>query len=196
MKVVDCTDPAHADHGPHVHRIIEAAAPALRLGSWEYLPTAADIATAERIARGAIASAVAHGRRERDGASEHRPGTRFDRNANGFTAEIAVARMLGLADWEPPIIATWRNLPDLPNGIEVRQATGHGYRLMLYPRDHDDAPFVLVTGIRTSVMVARGWLYGRDGKLPGWWDTNVPDPNYFVPQSRLRPMDTLPVRAV
>ena len=163
---------------------------------WSYRLTADEVTHAERVAHGAIKRSKqrqrrGYGKGERDGGSS-REKTRFDRNANGFAAEIAVARLFGDDDWLPVIVDdSFCDPPDAGGRCEVRQTDRHSNRLIIYPRDKNEAPYVLVTGTRHDVMYARGWLYGTEGKRPDFWDESVPNPNYFIPQAALHPMEDL-----
>jgi hypothetical protein len=73
---------------------------------------------------------------------------------------------------------------------EVR-ATEHDHGcLIVHPEDPDDRPFVLITG-RPFTFYVRGWIYGREGKRPEYWRTDVAHPAWFVPIAALREIDTL-----
>lgn len=81
--------------------------------------------------------------------------------------------------------------PDLP-GLQVRTAAGSSHRLILHPGDSDGDVFVLVVGQPPTYRVV-GWIVGREGKLPQFWDEPVRGrPAFFVPQEALNPIELLP----
>lgn len=64
-----------------------------------------------------------------------------------------------------------------------------------HKEDKDEDSFVLVTGIPPRFVI-RGWCFGREGKKEEHWKdpTGKKRHAYFVPQSSLRPIDTLQVK--
>ena len=75
--------------------------------------------------------------------------------------------------------------------LHVRTAQIATGRLILHDEDDGDAPFILVVLVRLPRFRIVGWCYGRDGKVPGYWETFTGRPAYFVPQSALRPIGEL-----
>jgi hypothetical protein len=72
--------------------------------------------------------------------------------------------------------------------VQVRTRSRHDYCLLLHKTDHDDKPYISVSGLAPH-FVLRGWIWGREGKLEKYWsDPKGGRPAYFVPQSVLRPM--------
>jgi len=157
---------------------------------WSYTLTESEIDHVEKVARGAIARSKGRGGVERDGGST-RESTRFERNANGFAGEVTVARVLGDDEWLPSIVPVkFSDLPDAA-GLSEARTTAPNRRLIIYPRDKGHRPYTLVWGTRFTLMTAKGWLYGREGKDRRYWEENVPNPNYFVPHTKLRSMESL-----
>ena len=81
--------------------------------------------------------------------------------------------------------------------LEVRATTHlHGH-LIVYPKDPDRAPFVLVVGVAPWLWVV-GWLRGGAAKQTQWWrerdgeGLRVRWPAFFVPQEALEDVATLP----
>lgn len=105
---------------------------------------------------------------------------------NGSLAELAVAKYLN---------CYWRGLGiygthgDLA-GVEVRWRGQATYDLVLYPRDEDRVPYVLVTG-DAPTLTLRGWILGVHGKRPEYWRAPGGRWAYFVPQSALCEMANL-----
>jgi len=65
--------------------------------------------------------------------------------------------------------------------------------LRLHESDDDDLPYILaLVGMRDVVFV--GWMYGFCGKQPQFWRDRwgVGRPAFFIEQSDLLPMDTVP----
>jgi hypothetical protein len=75
---------------------------------------------------------------------------------------------------------------------QVRSTRLDGGSLILHKTDKNEAIFVLVTGEAPEFKV-RGWMRAVDGKQEKWW-RDTKRPAYFVPQSVLEPMETLPGR--
>jgi hypothetical protein len=134
---------------------------------------------------------------------------RFVRNlANGRNPTYGVDR----DDWPAHVLGTlgetavakyrdcfWMGGPDQPDGgapdvgdVHVRTATRDGYRLLLYEKDADDAPYVLVIPAGFPRFRIVGWVYGRDGKRAEFRDESLRYPCFAVPQSALRPIGDLP----
>jgi hypothetical protein len=78
----------------------------------------------------------------------------------------------------------------------VRSSWRNDGDLILHPKDRDDRIFIHVAGV-APWQVITGWLLAGDGKKEEYWRT--PETNkyctheaYFVPQSNLNRMTTLP----
>jgi hypothetical protein len=122
---------------------------------------------------------IKEGRRDRYGAAM---GNGWQLHIEGAMGECAVAKVLGIY-WSGSV-----NNFDGPDVgmLEVRTTDGHANRLILHDRDNDDAIFVLVTGVN-GVYEVRGYISGRDGKLPEYLDDPIGGRQaYFVPQDKLK----------
>jgi hypothetical protein len=77
--------------------------------------------------------------------------------------------------------------------LQVRATTYDNGHLGITKSDEDDKPYVLVC-VCNGVGKIRGWVYGREGKQERYW-TNKSNrvPQFYVPQSDLRPIETLPL---
>lgn len=76
--------------------------------------------------------------------------------------------------------------------IEVRTAAKDYHSLILHPGDPDESLFILVTG-KAPVFYIRGWIRGKEGKDRKFWkDPTGTRPAYFVPQSALECISTIP----
>lgn len=71
-------------------------------------------------------------------------------------------------------------------GVQVRTRSKHSYELYVWPKDEDDAVYVLVTGAAPTFRV-HGWIRGREAKREDWFKSLGRAPAYFVPQSALKP---------
>lgn len=102
----------------------------------------------------------------------------------GAMGELALAKALG---------RYWSGAGELygddtdVGGVQVRTRTRHDYELYVWPRDEDEAIFVLVTGTPPSFRV-HGWIRGADAKRQEWFKSLGRAPAYFVPQEALRPL--------
>jgi hypothetical protein len=122
-------------------------------------------------------------RRRRPEIYGHPENGEWDAHILGACAEMAVAKHLG-AYWEGVV-----DRPETLRGdvgtVQVRSTTHRGGSLILHDRDKDDAMFYLVVASPPEFAIV-GWIVGRDGKVPGFFDASKPRPAYFVPQSALK----------
>ena len=115
------------------------------------------------------------------------PSDEWGVDIRGALGEMAVAKWLGVY-WSGRF--EFRGV-DVGH-VEVRTAAKPTHSLILHDRDPDARPFILVTGTCREFEL-RGWVYGSEGKRREFWsDPKGGRPAYFVPQSALNPMDTLP----
>lgn len=103
-------------------------------------------------------------------------------------AEMAAAKALNRY-WKSPLLDSVGGSLDL-EGVNVRSTPHANGHLILYPRDADEVPFVLVRGVSPTYDLA-GWCYGRDGKLTEFWRTDVRNACFMVPASKLRNINDL-----
>lgn len=124
-------------------------------------------------------AAVSRRARGTEGAAQ--PPERTMTDFLGCMAELAACKARGLY---------WTGAAGLgaadAGPVDVRATEHAGGHLILHDADPDDRPFLLVVCRPPRFMLA-GWLWGREGKSPRWWRTDVRQPAYFVPQSALRP---------
>jgi hypothetical protein len=84
-----------------------------------------------------------------------------------------------------------RGSDDLPGGIDVKTRSKHKYDLLVQRRSDPAKKFVLVT-IENQKTLLHGWCYGSEAMDEKYWaDPARGRPAYFVPQSALRPMESL-----
>lgn len=120
----------------------------------------------------------------------------FDRNherwqidVEGVLAEAAAAKALGLL-YEPVVGDLDTLFGDIAEGLQVRGTKYNTGSLLVHDKDVDDHRAILVTGIY-GVYDIRGWIFIREGKRRDLWKEYKNRGAYWVPQDRLRPMDTL-----
>lgn len=118
-------------------------------------------------------------------------------------AEYAVVKMLGgtLDGWfEGNLIGKthWDRRNELHDykDLEIRSTPHPSGRLIVYPKDPDASPFVLVnTWIankhRIPAFLIIGWLMGEEAKQPEWWWAEARRPGYFISAPNLRPISEL-----
>jgi hypothetical protein len=107
---------------------------------------------------------------------------------DSLCAEIALARHLNRY-WNGDVNNTKER--DVGGMIDVRSCEP-GKRLILHPDDPDDVPFVLAWISVLPDVELVGWLLGRDGKQPEFWDDpGTGRPAYFIPKGRLHDMAML-----
>jgi hypothetical protein len=108
----------------------------------------------------------------------------------GSSGEMAVAKALNLY-WG---IEMNNTTIDVGGMVEVRTVTRDDKRLILHKDDKADLPYVLVCNkLKTNEFWLKGWIFGKEGMLEEYWA----DPQktnrhaYFVPDSKLRPIEEL-----
>jgi hypothetical protein len=112
-------------------------------------------------------------------------GDGYNEHITGAIGEFVVSLALGLP-WRGP--GSLR-APDVGQ-LQVRATQRPNGSLILHDGDNDADPFVLVTGSFPTFTV-RGYIWGRQGKRPQFWNDQIKRPAYFVPQSALRPLSDL-----
>lgn len=77
--------------------------------------------------------------------------------------------------------------------LQVRLRSRLHYDLVIKPHDREDRPFLLVLGSAPIYWIV-GWIMGGEGKQQRWWrdPTNRIEPRFYVPQSELHDLATLP----
>jgi len=104
-------------------------------------------------------------------------------NVMGYTAELVVAKALGL-DWQPEKEYS-KNSPDVGKYIQVRYSYSDKNRLIVRPHDHDSHLFVFVTGKKDKFTI-HGCIEGKKAKQEEWLASpNNRPPAYFIPKEKL-----------
>lgn len=74
---------------------------------------------------------------------------------------------------------------------QVRTTKYQNGHLLLNNNDYPDIPYILVT-VNNGVGTICGWLYAKEGQRQEYWqDKSGRGGAYYVPQSKLRPIETL-----
>ena len=117
-------------------------------------------------------------------------GDGWGENIEGAGGELAVAKALNVY-WDGSV-NTFKQ-PDLP-GLQVRTRSRHDYDLIIRPGDAPEERYILVTGQMPNYRI-QGWARGSDVMLPQFLKEYGGRPAaYFVPASKLQPIETLPPR--
>lgn len=117
---------------------------------------------------------------------------KWDEDIDGALGEIAFSKLLGLV--RESTVNTFKK-PDV-DGAEVRHTRFFEGHLVVRPRDLDDIPFVLVTGLTLFQYRIVGYMMGRDAKKDEWYgvlDKKRPNqPSWNVPYNKLLPLSSNP----
>lgn len=147
---------------------------------WHEAAMASDVGRMRHLA------SVKAGRKDAHGYS----GLGWSEHIEGACGELSLAKALGIY-WDGSVDSFQR--PDLP-GIQVKTRSRDDYDLIVRPGDSEQADYVLVTG-QCPRYVIRGWISGADAKREEYRRDYGGRPEaFFVPQSRLRPIESLPRR--
>lgn len=121
---------------------------------------------------------------------------RLQEETVGCCAELAMGKLVDR--YNIPAVGTFHEVPDYLHDIEIRATSREDGRLIVRNNDADDRRYVFatVTGHATVAVgqqvVFHGWLYGHEAKKDRWLtNPNGYRPAWFVPQSQLRPFETL-----
>lgn len=146
----------------------------------------------EEVAMGAAVAvhrgidAIKHSRKNNHGFV----GNGWTENIEGYCAEIAVSKALGL--YYSAGDGKGFKGADVSEKIQVRWASEENYRLIIRPADHTDYFYVLVTGIAPTYTI-RGFIHGSDAKKDYYYDNpgNGRPDAWWIPQFALDPIDEL-----
>lgn len=115
-------------------------------------------------------------------------GSGWAENIEGYCAELAVAKALGLYYSG----GSGFKAADVGANIQVRWASKPNYRLIVRAADNPAHIYILVTGEAPTYKLV-GFMRGSEAQKPQYLDK--PDNNrpaaWFVPQSDLLPMENL-----
>lgn len=127
------------------------------------------------------------GARQTHGAD---PALMWQRQIEGALAEKAAAKVLDrywsgdVTDYEADDVGVY----------QVRYTRHPAGRLLVHEKDHDDRPYILITGDERTFTL-HGWLWGSEAKQQQWWDSPQPNrPAFCVPRSALHAIEQLPRR--
>jgi len=82
------------------------------------------------------------------------------------------------------------------DAYQVKTRSQHHWDLLVRPGDADHKAFVLVTG-RDGKYRVHGWAYAHEAKQEKWLEAKGGrDPAYWMPQSELHDLASLPVEGV
>ena len=120
-------------------------------------------------------------------------GDLWGQDIESTAAEMLVAKTLGKY-WN--IYITEPNAPGANTDgdvgdVEVRHTKYTSGKLLLHDRDRDEAVFVLVVGKYPRYRIA-GWLTAGEGKRPELVEEYDGRSAYFVPQTELHSIDSIP----
>lgn len=190
------------------------------MGTYQVTLSKAELWLARKVALYWHTSARAHGRVENARATEDKKKTSIERDTEGATGEIAVAKALGLyysglaeLTMGPDLGAKGRGDLYTLSGrpLQVRATKYPWGRLYIRPEDKSkqDQPVILVTAVEggeiswtwqektyrgLSKWALRGWVITRDVMNDDFWiaePSNGRPPYWEVEQHELLPMSTL-----
>jgi len=104
----------------------------------------------------------------------------------GCVGELAVAKALGVS-WTGSV-DTFRSVPDLEGGVQVRHRKNPTWDLIVRSNDKDHETFILSRGMPPGAIEVVGWISGKEAKNPEWLKDygNFNKPAYFVPTWALK----------
>lgn len=112
----------------------------------------------------------------------------WERHVVGALGECAFAK--GTNRYWSGSVNTFKSA-DVGGNIQIRTRSQHHYDLIVRDGDSDEDVFVLVTGGPADFII-RGWMPAAEAKQERFQqDYGGYGKAYFVPQSALRPIDTL-----
>jgi hypothetical protein len=117
-------------------------------------------------------------------------GNGWTENIEGYCAEIAVSRALGL--YYSAGDGKGFKGADVSEKIQVRWASRDNYRLIIRPADSSDYFYVLVTGFAPTYTI-QGFMHGSDAKRDVYWQNpgnDRPDA-WWIPQASLQGFDQI-----
>lgn len=141
--------------------------------TWTQLDLAVNVGATRSI------RALAAGRKPAHGAEKR--GAGWNISILGAIGECGVARILGVF-WEASTDPDY--VGDVSPGIHVRATERRDGSLILHDSDPDEGVFYLALVDGRTVTLGGG-IIPRYGKVPENWRDDVPEPGFFVPQTKL-----------
>lgn len=104
----------------------------------------------------------------------------------GCVGELAVAKAIGVS-WTGSV-DTFKTVPDLEGGVQVRHRSNPTWDLIVRKNDSDTDIFILSRGMPPGAIEVVGWIKGSDAKNEEWLKDygNFGKPAYFVPTWALK----------
>jgi len=114
---------------------------------------------------------------------------RLQEETVGCCAELAMGKLVDR--YFIPEVGTFHHKPDCLHDIEVRATARLDGRLIVRDNDANDRRYVFCT-VTGNVVNIVGWMFGHEAKQPAFLSNpNDYRPAWFVPQAKLRPLETL-----
>lgn len=116
---------------------------------------------------------------------------RLQEETVGCCVELAIGKLVDR--YSVPVVGTFHVVPDYLQDLELRGTARADGRLIVRDNDANDRRYVFAT-VTGQMVTFVGWMYGHEAKKERW----LTNPNgyrsaWFVPQSELRPIETLEI---
>ena len=97
-----------------------------------------------------------------------------------------MAKALGVS-WTGSV-DTFRSVPDLEGGVQVRHRSNPSWDLIVRHNDKDSDTFILSRGLPPGAIEVVGWITGKEAKNEEWLKDygNFNKPAFFVPTWALK----------
>lgn len=135
-------------------------------------------------------AARARGAKQLHGFDQDSAATQKHLDGCSAVAELLVARRLNREWLSSGMVPDRPEDGDVSGGVMVRWTPREDGSLILHPSDHDALYAVLVVGDPPEQRIM-GWIPTAYGKQEWWWREDVRAPAFFVPQSKLYPINEL-----
>jgi len=124
-------------------------------------------------------------------------------DALGATAEVAVARVFGVSDFDGSPCADHRDFDTMARAVpdvgryQVKATRHRKGGLLLKDTDASkDGQCVILCVVSGTSVELVGWAYAEEVRVDKYWSEWLPRPAYLMPRSDLRPMSSLPSGSV
>jgi hypothetical protein len=117
-------------------------------------------------------------------------------HVQGAISELAVAYVFN-QEWSGFKEDYQKIKADVGTIFQVRSTTHSSGNLILHPKDADDQVYLLVRLHALPEVEIVGWVFGRDAKLPKYWEDGTNRPQfkgracYLFPYEQLKPVKEL-----